>query len=349
VSRLCALVVGVTGVVGRALARDLRARADWEVIGVSRQPPADSAHRVIGVDLADPIDCRKKLGALSNITHILYCARAPHTMTVKEPIEENVGMLRNVIDALEGAAGRLTHVHIVQGSKVYGSELGPYKTPAQETDPRVAPYNWYYAQEDLLQARAGEHWTWSVSRPHGVCEKESAVPRSLATIIAVYAAICKELGRPLNFPGTDAGFHALYQSVDADLLARAIVWISTTGSCANQAFNVTNGDYFRWANVWPNLARFFEMEPGGVKTVRLAEEMRDKAQVWDRLVAKHNLVPIPLSARAVWSYADFNLARGYDVMSSTLKLRNAGFHECMDTERMFIEHFSRFRSQRAIP
>jgi len=91
------------------------------------------------------------------------------------------------------------------------------------------------------------------------------------------------------------------------------------------------------------------MEPGGVKTVRLAEEMRDKAQVWDRLVAKHNLVPIPLSARAVWSYADFNLARGYDVMSSTLKLRNAGFHECMDTERMFIEHFSRFRSQRAIP
>ena len=123
-SRLCALVVGVTGVVGRALARDLRARADWEVIGVSRQPPADSAHRVIGVDLADPIDCRKKLGALSNITHILYCARAPHTMTVKEPIDENVGMLRNVIDALEGAAGRLTHVHIVQGSKVYGSELG---------------------------------------------------------------------------------------------------------------------------------------------------------------------------------------------------------------------------------
>jgi len=197
-------VVGVTGVVGRALARDLRARADWEVIGVSRQPPADSAHRVIGVDLADPIDCRKKLGALSNITHILYCARAPHTMTVKEPIDENVGMLRNVIDALEGAAGRLTHVHIVQGSKVYGSELGPYKTPAQETDPRVAPYNWYYAQEDLLQARAGERWTWSVSRPPGVCEKESAVPRSLATIIAVYAAICKELGRPLNFPGTDA-------------------------------------------------------------------------------------------------------------------------------------------------
>jgi nucleoside-diphosphate-sugar epimerase len=317
------------------------------------------------VDLLDPVDCSDKLGMLSNITHILYCARASHTMAAKEPIDENVSMLRNVIDAVESAGRQLEHVHIVQGSKVYGSELGPYKTPARETDPRVPQYNWYYAQEDLLRARAAENWTWSVSRPHGVCEGESAVPRSLATIIAVYAAICKELGRPLNFPGTQAGFQALYQSVDADLLARAIAWISTSASCANQAFNVTNGDYFRWTNVWSKfaeffemetggvrtayLAEFFEMETGGVRTAYLADEMWDKTHVWDRIVEKHDLIRVPLSERATWSYADFNLARGYDVMSSTLKLRTTGFNECMDTERMFIQHFTRFRAQHAIP
>ena len=146
-----------------------------------------------------------------------------------------------------------------------------------------------------------------------------------------------------------AGFHALYQSVDADLLARAIAWITTTPACANQAFNVTNGDYIRWSNAWPRFADFFGMTAGGVSTVKLADEMRDKAGVWDRIVERHGLLRVPLSERAVWSYADFNLARGYDIMSSTLKLRQHGFHECMDTEQMFLEHFARFRAQRAIP
>ena len=348
-ARYCALIAGVTGVVGAALARTLNAHPDWEVIGACRHPQNDADYRAVGVDLLNAGDCRAKLTAFPHITHILYCARAAHTMAAKEPIEENVAMLRNVIDAAEKSATHLAHVHIVQGSKVYGSELGPYRTPARESDPRVAQYHWYYAQEDLLLERANGKWNWSISRPHGVCEGRHAVARSLATIIAVYAAVCKELQRPLNFPGTQAGFHALYQSVDADLLARAIAWITTTPACANQAFNVTNGDYIRWSNAWPRFADFFGMTAGGVSTVKLADEMRDKAGVWDRIVERHGLLRVPLSERAVWSYADFNLARGYDIMSSTLKLRQHGFYECMDTEQMFLEHFARFRAQRAIP
>lgn len=104
--RYCALVIGVTGIVGRALVRILQTRPEWEVIGVSRQPPPDAGNHVIGVNLSDAIDCRDKLSAFSNVTHILYCARASHTMASKEPIEENVGMLRNVIDAVEPAALR---------------------------------------------------------------------------------------------------------------------------------------------------------------------------------------------------------------------------------------------------
>ena len=178
-ARYCALIAGVTGVVGAALARTLNAHPDWEVIGACRHPRNDTDYRVIGVDLLDAADCRDKLTAFPQITHILYCARAAHTMAAKEPIEENVAMLRNVIDAAEKSATHLAHVHIVQGSKVYGSELGPYKTPARESDPRVAQYNWYYAQEDLLRERANGKWNWSISRPHGVCEGRHAVARSL--------------------------------------------------------------------------------------------------------------------------------------------------------------------------
>lgn len=33
---------------------------------------------------------------------------------------------------------------------------------------------------------------------------------------------------------------------DASLLAEATVWVATTPDCANQAFNITNGDLFHW-------------------------------------------------------------------------------------------------------
>lgn len=47
---------------------------------------------------------------------------------------------RVLIPGVSGAVGwRLAEhlVHLVQGSKYYGSELGPHKTPAKESDPRI--------------------------------------------------------------------------------------------------------------------------------------------------------------------------------------------------------------------
>lgn len=347
----CALIAGVSGVVGRALARHLAAHNDWEVIGVARRaPPGPLNYPVICVDLAAPDACGSRLGKLTHVTHVLYCARAAHTASVKEPIEANVTMLRNLLDAVEPAAPGLRHVHIVQGSKVYGSDLGPYKTPARESDPRVADKNWYYAQEDLVIERSrGNGWSWSASRPHGVCDREPGIARSMAMMIAVYAAISKELGQPLCFPGTAGGFHALCQCVDAMLLARAITWIATAPACANQAFNVTNGDFIRWVNLWPGFAEFFGMQAGPVKTARLAQVMADKAPVWERIVRKHGLRPTPYEKAAVWSYADFSWMRDHDRMSDTLKLRQSGFHDCIDTGQMFLRHLAHFRQERLIP
>lgn len=39
------------------------------------------------------------------------------------------------------------------------------------------------------------------------------------------------------------------QVCDADLLAEAAIHCSTTPECANQAFNINNGDTFRWSEV----------------------------------------------------------------------------------------------------
>ena len=130
-TRYCALIPGVTGVVGRGLARYLAAQPDWEVIGLARRVPQEHTnYPVIAVDLADAAACRARLCELTNVTHVLYCARANHIASTKEPVELNTAMLRNVMDAIEPVARGLNHVHLVQGSKYYGSDLGPYKTPS---------------------------------------------------------------------------------------------------------------------------------------------------------------------------------------------------------------------------
>ena len=350
-ARYCALIPGVTGVVGRGLARYLATQPEWEIIGLARRTPSiQPQYRVISIDIADGAACRSALRALRHITHIFYCARATHSASAKEPIELNAAMLRNLMDAVEPAAPDLRHVHLLQGSKYYGSDLGPYKTPAKESDPRIAENNWYYEQQDFIAARSRNRlWHWSASRPHAICDDDVSIVRSIHRVIGVYAAIMKELGKPLHFPGTALNFNALYQCVDATLLAKAIVFMSTHAACENQAFNVTNGDFIRWVNLWPRFAAFFGMENGAVKTMRLAQTMVDKAPVWERIVAKHALQPTPYTEAALWPYGDFVFMPEYDIMSDTLKLRRAGFNECMDTEEMFLRLLTRMREARALP
>jgi nucleoside-diphosphate-sugar epimerase len=85
---------------------------------------------------------------------------------------------------------------------------------------------------------------------------------NLSMVISVYASISRELGLPLRFPGTPNAYTALYQVTSADILARATEWATTSPSAVNEIFNVTNGDYFRWINLWPALARYFNMPCG---------------------------------------------------------------------------------------
>jgi nucleoside-diphosphate-sugar epimerase len=348
-SRYKALVAGATGVVGRRLAAYLSAQPDWDVIGLSRRAADRAPFASIAVDLTDARDCTEKLSALSGTTHVLYAARYPHSTAAPEPIDINTAMLRNVVEVV-ASGGALQHVHMVQGSKYYGSTLGPYKTPAAENDPRVAENNFYYEQEDWIdERRRGEQWSWSASRPHAVMDRRTGIARSIAMIIAVYATILREEGSPLFFPGTAGNYGALYQCTDALLLAKAIAWMSAAPRCANQAFNITNGDYFRWMNLWPGFAAYFGMEPGPVRTVRLAACMAGKEELWDRIVKRHGLRAPSYRDAALWSYGDFVFQPEYDIMSDTTKARRYGFHEALATEEMFIALFDHYRRERVIP
>jgi nucleoside-diphosphate-sugar epimerase len=344
-----AVVAGATGVVGRRLAEHLASTNQWEVVGLARRP-ANASFPTIAVDLTSAADCREKLGGLRDVTHIFYAARYPHT-TQPEPIEINLAMMTDLVESIESGNRSLQHVHIVQGSKWYGSSTGAYKTPAREDDARLdGDHTFYYAQQDWLDARGrSAGWSWSASRPHAIVDRATGIARSLSLLIAVYASILKEEGEPLYFPGTMGNYRALYQCTDALLLAKAIVWMSIEARCANEAFNITNGDYIRWQNLWPVFASYFGMKTGAVRTQRLGETMPPKKPVWERIAAKHRLEAPPYEKLVLWPYGDFVFHPDWDIMSDTLKARRLGFHEVRDTQQMFLEHFDFYRAERIIP
>ena len=124
--------------------------------------------------------------------------------------------------------------------------------------------------------------------------------------------------------------------------------------CANQAVNITNGDYIRWRNVWPRVAAVFGMECGTVRTMKLTEVMstQDKARLWQRLADRHNLdtsVGGYTDLVPSWNFADFVMHAGVDVMSDTGKSRRLGFMVFEDTEEMLVRELGQLISARVVP
>ena len=346
-----ALVPGGMGITGRAIVEHLEGDPQWDVIGLSRRAKPNYATdaRFLSVDLHDPADCAAKASELAAVTHVFYCAYAPQS-TVEAEIVPNVAMLANLMEALEPVAMGLEHVQLMHGAKWYGSYLGPYKTPAKEDDPRPLVQNLYHAQQDwLVERQAGKPWTWSTLRPHGIWGFAVGARYNWMTGVVLYAAISKHLGLPLRWPGAPGFYNCLYNMIDTGLLAEAMEWAATDPAAANNAYNMNNGDFFRWNQLWPRVAEFFDMEVGPVQTIPLQVVMADKEPVWAEIVAAHGLQPYTLAELTNWDYLDTAMSKPYDQMSSMTKARHAGWHKTLDTETTLVRQMQRVRDEKIIP
>lgn len=349
-NRKTALVVGAQGVIGRNLIDHLRTLDDWRVIGLSRRGGGDEQRvRHVAVDLLDADDARAKLAPLHDVTHVFYAAYQDRP-TWAELVPPNVAMLRHVLDAIEPVAAGLRHLSLMQGYKVYGGHLGPFKTPARETDASFMPPEFMHDQQRLLEARQqGKPWTWTAIRPAVVGGFALGNPMNLALAIAVYASMSKELGIPLRFPGKPGAYDRLLEMTDAGLLARATVWAATDARCANQAFNINNGDLFRWSDMWPFIARYFELDVAPPLPMALDSVMADKEPLWQGMQRRHGLAPHAYADVSSWRFADFVFSWDYDMFGDGSKARRFGFHEYVDTREMFASLFDDFRRRRIIP
>ena len=351
-NRDVAVVIGTTGVTGAPLAEQLLL-AGWRVYGVSRRAPrlrggphAQFTH--VPVDLTDAKATRFGLSVCGDVTHVFYSANDAHP-------EARLAIIANTLDAIEAVSPDFANINLLQGTKYYGSYLGPFKTPAKESDPRVPGGDFYYAEEDLVTARQrGKRRTWTAVRPTAVCGYAAGNPVNLATILAIYGSLLRELGRPFGFPGTAACFNSLIQVIDAELLARSAIWVSTKAGCENQAFNVGNGDIFRWKYLWPALARFFELDLAGPQPYSLAQFLADKQPLWNTMTRKCGLRPFPFERASSWAQGSFTppnsrLACEYDFITDMVKIRQSGFGDVIDSEQMFLGMFERFRNDKVIP
>ena len=312
-----------------------------------RAPDFATPARYEQVDLQDAAATRAALARIGRVTHIFYAAYQAHANETAQTAA-NLGMLRTLAESARDIP-TLRRVVLYEGVKYYGVHLGPFKAPAKEDDPRHLPPNFYYDQEDWLRGfAADQHWDFVALRPDVVCGFAVGNPMNLTLVIAVYAAICKELGVPLRFPGSAAVYRALAQVTDAGLLARASN-LPRTAAPGGAAFNVTNGDLFRWEQLFPAFARDFGMELATPLPLPLPRFMADKAPVWQRIVQRHGLHPYAYDTIAAWGFADFIFNCGYDVISSTTRLRQAGFAEAADSEAMFLRMFAEFRRRKVIP
>ena len=350
-----ALVFGITGIVGRGVADHLRAEGGWNVIGVSRNRPDDlPGIEHVACDLLDAAATRRALAGRA-ATHVFYGT------WMRQPNEaENCRVNGAMIDhALRRAprTARLKHAALVTGLKHYLGSFDKYAeqeldTPFTEDQPRVAGDNFYYTQEDILFAAARKHgFTWSVARPHTILGYAPGNAMNLGTSLAVYATLCKETGRPFRFPGTPQQYAGLVDMTDARLLARHLVWEATTPAAADKAFNVVNGDVFRWKKMWVRIAAYFGIDaapyPGQPSPLALA--LADAGPDWEKIVGRHRLRPNRLEAIAPWWHVDADLGRTQECMADMGRSRELGFLGYQSTWPSFVNLFDRLRKERIIP
>ena len=349
-----ALVVGASGIAGSAIVEQLGQSDSWSVLTLSRNPVAGGQARHISADLLSTDSLAHALSG-EKPTHIFFTAWSRQD-TEQENIRVNAAMLRDLLAALEHAP--VGHVALMTGLKHY---LGPFETygagpipetPFREESPRLPAPNFYYAQEDELWAAAERQgFRWSVHRSHTVIGHAVGNAMNMGLTLAAQASICKELGRPFVFPGSETQWNSLTDMTDADLLAKQMIWAATTKEAGNQAYNAVNGDVFRWRWMWPQIAAYFGVEAEGFEGSPrpLEEQMQGMEPVWSQMAATHGLAEADLSRIASWWHTDADLGRQLEVLADMGKSRLAGFTEYRRTDDSFRQLFDRYRSEKIIP
>jgi nucleoside-diphosphate-sugar epimerase len=360
------LVTGALGVIGRAVVERLAARDGIQVVGLARRNPdaglieslrgAKRPVQWVSCDLQDAAATRAALAAHRDATHLVYAALYEKPELIRgwlapDHVDVNGAMLANTFAALESAP--LAHVSLLQGTKAYGAHAGrPMRVPARERDAKRDHANFYFVQQDALEARAArDGFAWTIFRPQVVLGVAVGSAMNPVAALGAYAVILRELGEPLRFPGHP---HVLTECIDARIIAAAIEWSWREPRANREAINLTNGDVIVWRTLFERLASEFEMKLEETP-LRVSEEMPKHAALWRRVAERESLRIDDLNALIglSWQYADILFGAPapspVPTLVSTIKARQLGFWDCIDSEECVVQHLEAMRRCRYLP
>ena len=361
------LIAGATGVTGTALVRHFAADPAWDVVSTARRAPWIAVDGVehVGVDLLDPAACAASFGAMRDVSHIVYAAVNEDVADIVRGWDDpgqaakNVTMLANLLAPfIDGGGGAFRHITLIHGMKAYGSHLPNITThlPFKESDATYEQLNFYHHQQAYVTERAaGADWGWTVLRPNGTIGIAVGGNMNWSLVLCVFAALCAAAGEDMPMPPGDS---ALTEITDADLLADACGWVAISPIARNEVYNITNGDILALHDVYPVLAEAFGLRLGAPRPFVLSRELARLAPLWPDLVARHRLnAPADLADLLgatpqivdVWSEALPPTRKLLSGISSTIKLRQAGFGACADSTATFAKYVARYRALGIVP
>ncbi|KAG9453989.1 hypothetical protein H6P81_006893 [Aristolochia fimbriata] len=360
-----ALIVGVTGLVGKELLSELlSAKPDWKVYGIARKPDdgdGSKRYEFIPCDLLDTDDVARKLSPLRDVTHVFWVTWAAQSFLDPQACrDQNRAMMSNVLDVLLPRSPALKHVSLQTGMKHYIRTDGTGARDAvyNEESPRIAgENNFYYALEDLLRDRlAGPGW--SVHRPGLVLGCSTRTWFNVMGGLGVYAALCRRLRLPFRFRGSRTCWAEPYlDASDARLVARQHVWAATDARVAparGQAFNAVNGPTFAWREIWPALAARLQVEAPPEEEALSPEstfsgDMADKGRVWEEIVEEEGLRATRMEDVANWWFMDAVLRCPVKLLGSREKADRFGFTETLEPAESILYWVDRMREEKLIP
>nr|D7PI19.1 RecName: Full=Short chain dehydrogenase gsfE; AltName: Full=Griseofulvin synthesis protein E [Penicillium aethiopicum]ADI24957.1 GsfE [Penicillium aethiopicum] len=372
-----AFITGANGLSGSAIVEYLcntTTSDDWGSIIVTSRSPfkstvMDPRIKFIALDFVNDVSSlvetmKEVCGA---VTHAYFCSYL-HKDDFAESYTVNKALFENFIAAIDKAAPKLENVTLQTGGKYYNLHVEPVPSPARENDPRrYGPFeNFYFTQEDTLaEMQRGKTWSWNVIRPEAIIGANSQpYGLNVALTIAMYFLICRELGSASPMPTNQRYWEGTDDVSYAPLIADLTIFVSTRKSCANEAFNVTNGDYFTWRYMWPRLAaslgakadsqQCFEKPMPGEGELQLdwslAEWCKDKRKVWEDLCDRQGLPGAKATFDlAGWAVGDFLYQRTWSATLSVNKARRFGWTGHMDSYQSFVDTFDKFRQLGLIP
>ena len=372
-----ALITGANGITGSAildyLTRNTTAGEWSRIIITSRSPLTldvhDSRVEFIALDFTKSPDqlAQEMRPICTDVTHA-YFSSYIHKDDFKELNVANRSLFENFLQALLNVATNLQNCTLQTGGKYYNVHLRPVPSPAREDQPRfVSPdQNFYYHQEDFLaEKQRGMAWTWNVIRPEAIIG-HATKPNGMneALTLAIYFLTCRELGVEAKMPTNWNYWNGTDDVSDARLIADLSVFASTQPQCANQAFNVTNGDYFCWRYLWPRLAEYFGAAASSEQSferkdlvtgepfleLNVEEWARDKQVVRDRLCDRTGVQQAKSTFNAgTWAFQDWVFHRTWSATLSINKARKLGWTGHMDSYDSFVDAFKEFKRLGQIP